>query len=156
MAANENWPRWIFASISKHFDDKKQTRKLYITGAPRIDTPGALKWFELRIDGPNVTEVSKGTHLTEVEVNMLVTVKKDETDLYLIHTEVGIALTAFEDIPLFRYGSEAGDVGTQFGCLSLIQEGRDKLEVRHYGQLDADVNILQATVEGHYKTFLDE
>lgn len=149
---NANWPRWIFASISKHFDSGL-TLPLFIEGQYR-DTAGVSDFVELRVDGPKWTESSKDCWKGIVEVNCLITSHMDESNYHTIHTNAGIVQNLFQQrIPVFKLGSNPQDDDSFIGCLELMQDlrGRDALELNHFQQIDVKVLIQQATVEGHYK-----
>lgn len=155
MPANANWPRWIFASISKHIDNQKGSLPLYIEGQERntkIDT----SLLELRVDGPYFTELSKGSYLVEVDVSILVQVLKDAKDAHLMQKTVGTVATMLTDIQVFMYGSGIQDSPTtSLGCLQLLQDGRDRTAIHHYGQMDPSVRLMQASVDAKYKMYLD-
>lgn len=155
-AINKNWPRWVFASVSKHIDDRKDGLTLFIEGQHR-DTEGLVDFLELRVDGPNFTEVSRGCFHFFVEVNILVQSAMDDSNFHRIHTDVGIAAAALtSSIPVFKYGTGVDDDQSLLGCLRLIQDkrGREKVQVSHFGQIDPVTKLMQATVEGHYEMLL--
>lgn len=160
MPANENWPRWIFASVSTHFReqlDPTQTGLLFIEGQHRA-TREKKDFFEFRMDGPTLQEVSKGCWVLRIEVNILVQSVMTDTDYHKPHTMVGQAATAFlKSLPVYRFGkNNPPDDQTILGCLRLLQNvaSRDFLEINHFGQIDKKTKLVQATVEGHYKMLL--
>jgi hypothetical protein len=148
---NENWPRWFFASISKHFDDNT-TYKMFVEGEPR-ETWDTQDFFECRIDGPDFTNLSKHLWLAIVEVNILVQSVVNFEDMHRIHTMAGEAAAAF-DTPLVIY--QYGDDDAVLACLELIQEARTKesIIISHFGRINPDQPLLQATVGGRFKTNL--
>lgn len=152
---NKNWPRWIFASVSKHFDDRRQGLPMFIEGQHR-DTRSLKDFIELRMDGPQFTEVSHNYWRLYFEVNILVQSTMDEHSYHRIHTNVGIVAAAFSDIGLMRYGTGPSDDQEQWGCAGLLQDTRKRqhLDIFHFGQIDKQTKLMQATVEGHYETFL--
>lgn len=155
-AANPNWARWTFASVSKHFDDRRAGIPMFIEGQHR-DTKELKDYFELRMDGPTLLEVSRGCWKLRVEVNILATSAFDESNYHRIHQNVGILQSAFTSIEVYRYGTGPDDDGTFLGCLKLLQNpsNRDFLELNHFGRIDIDTPLTQATVEGHYEMQLD-
>lgn len=155
MSADPNWARWIFASISRHFADAASvaTIPLFIEGQHR-DTRELKDFFELRVDGPNLREVSKGCWLLRVEINVLVQSTMDDDNYHRIHQNVGICSVAFDKvINVYRKGTGPFDDQSFVGCLRLLQdrERRDYLEINHFGQIDVKTKLMQATVEGHYR-----
>ena len=71
MAVNTNWPRWIFASVCTHFDARKGDYNLFIEGQFRNMQP-PKDFFELRMDGPFITEVSHNFYKLYIEINVLI------------------------------------------------------------------------------------
>ena len=157
MAANKNWTRWIFASISKHFLDyfTAEGVTLFIEGQHR-DTDTLQDFVELRIDGPRLTEVSKDCWLFRVEVNILITSIMNDTNYYRVQQNVGISQAGCIQIDVFKFGDGVDDDGSFLGCFKLLQDkaSRDFLEANQFGQIDVATKILQATVEAHYKMLL--
>jgi len=152
-----HWPRWILASIQKHFDDRRDGLKLFVEGTYR-NTSEDANFIELRVDGPSLTEISKDWWKIYVEVNILVQATMSDTDFHKIYTDVGTVLAAFTNIELFKYGTESYDNGSQFGCLRLLSDARGKQPVRIYnfGQVETSIPLMQSTLEGHYVTNLEE
>lgn len=160
MSANPNWPRWIFASVSKHFADAASVAgvPLFIEGQHR-DTLELKDFFEMRMDGPTLREVSKGCWVLRIEINILVQSAMDDSNYHRIHQDVGIVSAAFEkSIGVYKKGRNDPDPDDQsfLGCLKLIQNAstRDFLEINHFGQIDTKTKLIQATVEGHYNMLL--
>lgn len=156
MAVNKNWPRWIFASVSKHFDAEKQGLHMFVEGEHR-DTRDKLDFLEFRLDGPYITEVSKGYFRLYIEVNILVQSTKNQTNIHRIHENVGIAAAAFwNGIKVFKYGNGVDDDQSYLGCLQLVTDarGKERIQISHFGQIEPKTRVLQATVEGHYEMFL--
>jgi len=155
MSINKNWPRWVFASVSKHFDDRRQGLPLFIEGQHR-DTRSLKDFIELRMDGPQFTEINRNYYRLYFEVNILVQSTMDETSYHRIHQNVGIVAAAFSTIGLLAYGNGPDDNHEQWACAQLIQDTRKRqhLDIFHFGQIDKQLKLIQATVEGHYETYL--
>lgn len=158
MSANPNWPRWIFATVSKHFQDASTAAgiPLFIEGQHRA-TRKLKDFFEMRTDGPTLREVSKGCWVLRLEINIIVQSTMDDTNYHRIHQNVGIVAQAFDRaISVFKFGNNPQDDGSFVGCLELIQnrESRDFIEINHFGQIDKQTKLMQASVEGHYKMIL--
>lgn len=149
---NEHWSRWIFTSISKHFNDRKRDLTMFIEGQWR-KTRGLKDFIELRVDGPRITEVSKGYWKIYCEVNMAIQSTMDDKDNHRIEKSIGIVVMAFSDIYVYRLGDGPQDDGSLLGCLKLIQDipTRERLQVYRLGQVDNVDKLMQAVVEGHYK-----
>jgi len=159
---DKNWSRWIFASVSNHFNNRKEDLPLFIEGQHR-DTredqkePGTVNEFlELRMDGPKLTETSKDDWNLYFEINILVQVTMDDFNATRIHRNVGIVAAAFTDIGIFKVGKTDDDDGSLLECLRLIQDKRrrEAIVVSHFGQIEPKTKLIHATVEGHYEVDL--
>jgi hypothetical protein len=152
MPINKSWARWIKASVSKHFDDRKESLVLFIENQHR-DTDEEKDFLELRMDGPRCEEVSRDCWKIRVEVNIICQSVMNDMDYHIIDDLVGVAQSAFSNnIPVFRYGNRPPDDQTFLGCLVLQQsaERRDFVEANRFGQIDIRTKLLQSAVEGHY------
>jgi len=147
----QNIPRWMFASISKHFDARKQNEHLFIEGQDRL-TNEETDWLELRMDGPSQKEVSKGCFQFDIEINVLLSSVMNEKDYHKIFKLVGVAAAAFTNtIDIFKLGNGVDDDDTFLACARLRFENRESVQISHFGQIDPDKRLVQATVEGHYR-----
>jgi len=159
MSNRANWARWIFASVSKHFDDNKQGIQLYLQGLSN-DTRTAPEFFELRMDGPFMSEVSNKEWRISIELELLVQVKKLTSNFHRIYTVTGIGIDIFKTINIFKYGNEIGDDDSHIGCLDLVSHPlglrRNTVEVSYLGQVASNTEILEAAIVGHFKMFLTE
>lgn len=156
---NPNMDRWIFASVSKHFDDRKSPYALYIEGMHR-DTNKLEEFLELRIDGPLYTEVSHGYWKIYMEINMLAQCCKNNQNFHRMRQMTGNIMYMFEPcINVYRYGpNDLPDDQSYVGVLQRLdqEEGRNNMQVSHFGQVDPVNQLEQATVEAHYVMFLEE
>lgn len=154
MAMNQDWPRWIFASISNHFNTNKPADvEFFIEGQVRKNM-SAESVIELRIDGPYGTELSKDYWELYSEVSLLISCSKTDGDYHRIQRLCGKIAATFTTIPVFKFGDGPNDAPTtQIGCLDLIQDlgKRERIQINHYGQIKTDTGIVQASVEGHYR-----
>jgi len=156
--ADQRWDRWTFASISKHFDDRKQGIPLHIEGVER-DTKDDKSWFELRVDGPDPDEMSKDYWRIFCEINLLVSTKFNDTNFHTHHRNVGIASAIFKkSILTYKYAmdgvTDSESDESFWVCLKLINK-RDGVKVRHFGVIEQDIRMVQSTVEGHYEAKFD-
>ena len=153
---NANLPRWIFASISKHFTTKCPSLMLFIEGQLRPTTL-SKDWIELRVDGPYLTEVSKGYWKVYSEINVLLSSYMDQKNYHRIHQDAGTVAAAFTCIEIYRYGIGIEDDQSLVGAMQLVRDtrGRERIQISHFGMIDPDKQLYQATVEGHYSMFLE-
>jgi len=155
---NPNWPRWIFASASKHFFDAGAAATpaipVFVENQKR-DTEEEITLWEFRLDGPNIVELSKNFYELKVEINILIQTKLDIEDAHRHFDVVGIAQEKMENtISVFKYGNRAGDDDTFLECLHLRTEINEPVFVNHFGQIEPTTHITQSTVEGHYRMTL--
>lgn len=153
---NKNWPRWLYASMSKHFATA-------ITGIPFI-TEGEdqakqrLKdYVEFRMNGPVCTEISKGFWRLEVVVNLLFVCKRTDKQTYQIYQNSGVGVAAFlKAIPMSRFGTNTEeDTQDHLGCMVRKTHNGDEVEVINLGQVGADVFEMQSMVQGYYCMLLE-
>lgn len=147
----QHWPRWFFASVSKHFDALRQGLPMYVEGTDR-DTATLRDFIEFRMDGPRIRERG-GVTRVDVIVNILVQSTMDSRDDHRILKSEGIVLAAFTPtINVFRYGDGSDDDQSLLLCL----KERDDIDVRinRFGIVDETVRKMQSTIEGHYRAYI--
>ena len=157
MPANKHWPRWIMASISKHFTANIQGLPLYIEGQHR-NSNLPKDQLELRVDGPYMTEVSRKYWRLYIEVSVLVTSLLDNTNYHRLQTNFGLVATAFTDIDAYKLGTGVDDTQEWFACLQLIQDDsrRERIQINNFGIIEASSQLQQGSIEGHYEAFIRE
>ena len=156
MSLKTNLPRWIFASVAKHFVDGLSIHT-FVEGTERR-TNDQRDWIEVRIDGPNIEELTNQSYYITSEVNLLVCTQMKPTSAFLHSTNIGLATELFTNIKIYKYGSQDADTGDLLGCYILQPEG-DKhggIEIANMGQIDASLKLLQTTIEGHYRMYVEE
>lgn len=147
---NENWERWIFASMLTFV--KAQTDALgyhaYIEGSPDRDTSRHDKYIELRIDGP-FYKLQQSVIRVEVELNVEISFKVG-TRIYEPNQWSGqVAKILNNYIPVMKYGDEPGDDRTvSIGCLRV--DDVNNIISHKYGQIATKTRLLQGTVEAKY------
>ena len=125
---------------------------MFVEGQKR-NTDELKTFYEVRMDGPWFTEVSRDCWKIYGEVNILVQATLDERDTQLIHRSVGLVTAAFTDISVYRFGDEPGDDNTFVWCWQLLQDtrARERVQVAHFGVIEPNTKLTQAVVEGHYE-----
>jgi hypothetical protein len=153
---NSNWPRWLFASITKYFNDNRNNIAMFIEGQDR-ETERLDSYFELRIDGPFILQQSKDYWQLDVEINVLICVTKSRTDFHKQFRLQGALAKLFTDIPIYKLGDGPDDDQTILGCLKLSpsQNFRDAVRVSNFGQIQPELPLLQSTIEAHFEITLD-
>ena len=154
----KHWQRWIVASVSKHFYDllNADDFPFFIEGQWR-NTRSEDEFFELRVDGPGIAEISNNYFRLYNEINILVQVAQNATDNHRIYRRIGEVHVAFTNIIVKKYGGGIDDDESVLGCMNLIvhaQGDKENINTAHFGKVNKSLPILQATVEGHYEMFL--
>lgn len=150
--------RWIFASVSKHFDDHRGTTPLFVEGMLR-QTNKLAEFMELRIDGPYYTEISKGLWKVYIEINILIQAAMNQQNFHRMRQLTGNVMAIFEPcIPVYKYGTESYDDSSLVGGLQRMDEeaGRNNMQVSQFGQVDPVNQLEQASVEAHYVVLVEE
>ena len=158
--SRKHWPRWSFASFSRHFNDALAAEgiTLFIEGQHR-NTRELKDFAEFRFYGPRMLNVSKGCWRLRVEINILLQSVMNDTNFHEIHRMVGVVAEAFTtNIMGYKRGNGPDDDQQVFACFDLIQNPstRNYLEIHHFGQIDKDTNLVQAAVEAHYTALVEE
>lgn len=155
---NPNWARWIFASTTTVFEAGRGTLKFYVEGTDMSDRRNQEDYAEFRMNGPFFKEVSRDYWQVDFEINVLVSAVKGK-DFHKIHKHVGTVAGMFVgSLPIRCLGSEPDDdPKTILECAVLDTEGRDGgIFIQHFGQFDPTLPIVQATVQGTYRLYLQK
>lgn len=143
---NEKLPRWIFASSTKEFTDTFTSKGIscFVEGDDR-KTHTLKQFVEFRMDGPFERRLTRTQSKISIEINILISCARDDKSTHTIHTMAGIVANCFTNqLAIYSYGEEIPEL---IDCLNLIGE----LNISHFGQIDPEIPLLQATVEGHYE-----
>lgn len=147
-----NWPRWIKASCRTWFDNQRQGITIfYSEDSERESRPS--DYSELRVNGPDISEHSKGCYTLDVEVNIIVVSIKNDKDADILERNVGIFINAFVDINVFRFGDGLNDDGSYVGCLVL--DDKRPLEITNFGQIQPETRMIQTSIDGLYHMYLE-
>ena len=153
-----SYPKWLFLSAAKHFTDSISGITTFVEGAQERNLSGQSSWIEIRIDGPDIREVSKETMILESEINLLVATHIDHDAPAQHVINVGKATNAFTDFKVYQYGEESEDDGSflEVARLEPLAEVKERIKVANMGQIDPSIKLLQTTVEGHYRLIVNE
>lgn len=152
MTGMEHWPRWFFASITKHFKDiLGPDIDVYIEGTDREPSLRRnLDYVEIRMDGPRVRQTSHNVYRIDVVINVLIHSVMDQKDSHRIYKSEGLVLAAFTTIPIRKYGDTVDDTGDLLVCIG-VRDNFD-IKVSQFGQIDPTVRRMQSMVEAPYRT----
>jgi len=146
---HSDWTRWIRSSVIKHFEAARQGVHMYVEGRDRLSEEPKTR-LELRIDGPNGKELSANYWQLYIEVNILISVVRSESDAYAAERVIGIAQSAFtRTIVAKTYGETTP--AEYLGCLTLRTDGREGIITSEFGLINSSQGLRQITVEGHYR-----
>jgi len=154
---NPKWPTWINASVINHFSAVAETQSIgfYVEGEDR-QTADENEYVELRLNGPTFTEESSGCFVIDLDISILVTVKKGGSDVYRPHKLAGAFIQQMIDIPIYDKGyalvPPATDYAIQF-CMPLSPK-RNHVRWSYFGQASADIALLQGAVIASYSVKL--
>lgn len=141
---NENWPRWIFTSLAKHFDDAKgDIADYHVQGTIRRFNEDVER-LEFRATGIDYDEQTDGQYRLSLTVGLLVTVPLDGANNYRIHQLTGRYVKAFESpVIVKKYGAGPDDDQSVLGCMQV----KGDIKVHDWGQIAMDVKVTQSSVE---------
>lgn len=159
---DENWPRWIAASVANHFSTfvGGLGLPLLVEGSDdrEAETLRARSHVELRLHGPETKEISHGYFQLFIEINLLLTEFISGTrNVYDFVQHCGqIQKSASGVIPVYRYGLDSGGVddGTHVGCFHPDPNRNEAVTVFHFGEIDRVRHVRQSAVDGRYRMFL--
>lgn len=152
---NEDWTRWISASVAQHFIAALDPIYVYLETTERF-TDKKKEWVEVRVDGPDCQEVSKGQFHLYIEVNLALVGISNPSDGQKFDRLIGKVISNFpKNMPIYRYGDQAVDDGSLVFCMTLLVDDREKIRVSRSGQVEPRTPVIQATVEGHYEAYVE-
>lgn len=150
-APNPNWARWTYSSFAQYFTTAIAPFPLFIEGQDRR-TNDKTDYAELRIDGPFMKECSKGYWELVIEISILVVGYINETDLWKQSRNCGLVSSTFQAVSMKNFGN--ADPPMDIGCYEIFTDGRDRILISNFGQINADSQMLQSTVDAKYRMTL--
>lgn len=148
---NKNWPRWIYVSAAKHFNNNKGDIPLIIEGQSRDQDP-KREVAEFRMNGPIYRNPSGGYWAVDVNIETFLSIAHNEQDSYKVHRIIGQFTTAFpRSILVYKYGDQEEDDQSFLGCLMIKDEGNDTIIVNNFGIVSADIPMYQVSINASYK-----
>ena len=159
-SANENWTRWIFASVANHVKVLAATENLpmIVNGldAPDATYMKAAHRAETRITGPSSQELSHNWFRLEVDVGILFSSRLG-VDRYAVLKHIGAFQSSMDsNIPVYKYGGEVGDDDSLLGCLTPRTGLNNAVRVLHFGQPSPNEEFNQSLVDVRYVMEISE
>lgn len=159
MSFNPNWVRWIQASCAQYFKTQadKQTIPIFFEGTDKQDRENTPNYVEFRLNGPFAREESKDYWALIFDINIIICVKTDPKDLYIIQRVSGYVASWFlPSLLIYQLGNGPDDDQSLLGCAILdIQGVQGGIFVEYYGKFDPTLPVQEATVEASYKMILE-
>lgn len=153
---NENWVRWLTASIAVYFKTVTDTLNLPLLCDGLDEREHANihhNHAELRIGGPFLNELSKNYWRVHVDINILLTylMAANEDSVYDLQTWAGVIQEAFDGpINIYKYGSESGDDESYVGCLRPRKGKNEENRVLTFGQISKVDRLRQSMIDGRF------
>jgi len=151
---SQHLPRWIFASITSHFATAATTAGLQAFVEGEVKQDYDADHLEIRVNGPFLSEVSKGVWRVESGVSIFASAAMNDTNFHRIHEMVGIIAASYTDIGILRLGPVTDPVindGSLVGCLKC-----GPIKIQHFGQLSPVRQLMRATIDAEYFGLLTE
>ena len=153
MPIDKGIPKWITASLATHFSEAITELPVIVSGS-KMKTDDLSEYCEIRVDGPNILEVSHEYWRVYAEINVLITSVIDK-NAYKIERLCGDVVSAFTSgLKIYKYGNTLEDDASLVMCMTRIDEERDFIKLSHFGQIETGVDLEQSTVEAHYVGYL--
>ena len=150
MSDLSNMDRWIVVSLAKHFADVAKGQVNFMLEDQIRDTKDLVTWTELRVLGPEYHEWAKDEYTINVEVDLLINVRHDPSDIYNIHRLSGLFENECDNIPIYRYGNGSKDDDTLIFCLMLDPDMVSNIKKMYFGKVD-DTNIKRVSIMAFYE-----
>jgi hypothetical protein len=155
------WTRWIFSSIAQYVKSVADDIDLPLLVEGVEDRQSSLireqTHAEVRINGPQLKEVSAGYWRLYVSINILIQDHMDAShNAYDLFRHCGaFAEALLAAIPITKCGEDGDEEdGDPVGCLTLRPELSQSVAVDHFGQLKEDVRLRQSNVRGEFVMYL--
>lgn len=155
-----NLARWIMSSIAVYFKPIADSLSLtyFVDGVDERETDTMrVEHAEVRVNGPNIREISKGYWRVHVDINIMLTdyMQMSSENAYDINQWGGAFLAAMMNpIPIYRFGSRGDDDDSLIGCLTQRSKFAEPAKLIHFGQVSIEDRIRQAVVDGRFEMYL--
>ncbi len=161
MPVDQNWARWMFASIAKTLNAVADANNIVSIVEGTDDETDAFTeatdHVEIRISGPFTKEMSGEYHI-QMDVNIILTSRFDgQKNRHAILTNAGLFHSAMDQpLKVYKYGGGAEDDDSYLGCLVPRSGKNDTIRVIHFGKVDPTDKIRQSVVDARYEMYLSK
>ena len=154
-AANENWQRWVFASlfdaIKTDLDAASVEHHFHLSRKSRTPSwEAATSKAEILVNGPRTRRVSPTRHLVYVDLFAVVTTKMNDANNYGHEDTVGEIVKAFDKcFTVMDYG----DTGlVQVGILQL-RDDVEGIDVTDLAPAEEDISFHSTILSRYHGRF---
>lgn len=153
---DENWPRWVQASVADHFKAAAAALSppipTLVEGIDERTTTfiEANERIEIRVNGPSIVEQSHRYWHLEVDVNILIfSYMGGALPNVYSGTQItgNMAKVANDPIPIYKYGTGVSDDQSLIGCLTLRRGKEESVKVFHFGEIDREHRLREFAVD---------
>lgn len=151
---NENWPRWVQASVAYYYTTAANAISIpiLIEGIDERTTAfiQSQERIEARVNGPFIVEQSHGFWHFEVDVNIIIFSHMGGSlpDRYSGTQITGeMAKVSNDPIPVYKYGTGVDDDQSLIGCLTLRRGSKESVKVYHFGEINLEDRLRQFMVD---------
>jgi hypothetical protein len=144
---DNNLPKWILASVGKHFDQHVKIVGLHMFVEGQTRDTKMEEFIELRLDGPDEIK-SSGSASYEFAINIMVQVAMVQ-NFHRSMEIAGFIGNKFDNsLPIYSGAS-------LLTCATLIADHKGRnVRVYQLGQLNTHILIQRAAVAGRYRFVL--
>jgi hypothetical protein len=148
---NTTTDKWIMASITKHFADIASAKGIkFVTEDEDYDPEKLTNWVVLRVVGPTFKELNKGYYEISVEVDLLINMQHNPSNIYNVHEVAGYFEAGCDNIVVYEFIVDDDDI--YLFCLPLDRYSRRPIRKLFYGQPDVKTRLKRASVISIYRT----
>lgn len=140
-------PKWTKTAIIKNFKTGAFGYNYWFEGDDKLTT--SPNYFEIRYDGPYLTQDTKTEWRAFIELNCLINATRDNRQAMHFEMMIGnISDLMRRCFNVFQY--DEADPTLLVGTYQLIKTGDDHLKLSNFGIIDETTKVQQGTIEGHY------
>ena len=146
---NQNWPKWIYASVDKCIRTALAADSLAIyNDFQQQPQPQVSPRLEFAINGPDISEPGASTTYLYIQLVVLVSNIRSETDWLSTPKLQGLGQKAMPGcIPVYKFGTGGDDTQAQLGIL--IRD--DRVKTLSLGHQDKSNVLRQIGLMANYR-----
>lgn len=150
MSNFANMDRWLVSSIAKHFEDVADGNIDFMVEDQVRDSADLTNWVELRINGPEYKEWSGDEYMLNLEVDLLINVIHNPSNIYQIHEFSGLFESNCDNIRIYKYGNGPDDDDSFLFCLPLDYDMVSNIKKMYFGKAP-DTPLKRVSIMAFYE-----